>query len=83
MMRQRGFSMVFEIGNRTQRLAAMAARRNTDRLQLQVEASPQNVDLRVDYDEAFDMKALAERARAEAALPQEIGDPCIAKMASD
>ena len=28
-----------------------------DCLQLQVEASPQNVDLSVDYDEAFDMKA--------------------------
>ena len=54
-----------------------------DCLQLQVEASPQNVDLSVDHDEAFDMKALAERARAEAAVPQEFWDQCIAKMASD
>ena len=35
-----------------------------DCLQLQVETPPQNVDLSVDYDAAFDMKALAERARA-------------------
>jgi hypothetical protein len=98
MMRQRGFLDGFEIGNRTQRLAAMAERRNTDLfevligelidfevdcLRLQVEASPQNVDLSVDYDEAFDMKALAKLARAEAAVPQEIWDQCIAKMASD
>jgi hypothetical protein len=54
-----------------------------DRLQLQVEASPQNVDLSVDHDEAFDMKALAERARADAAVLQENWDQCIAKMASD
>jgi hypothetical protein len=50
-----------------------------DCLQLQVEAPPQNVDLSVDYDEAFDMKALAERARAEAGVPQEIWEQCIAK----
>jgi hypothetical protein len=54
-----------------------------DCLQLQVEASPQNVDLSVDYDEAFDMKALAERARADAAVLQENWDQCIAKTASD
>ena len=54
-----------------------------DCLQLQVEASPQNVDLSVDHDEAFDMKALAERARADAAVLQENWDQCIAKMASD
>src|SRR4051794_27784418 len=40
-----------------------------DCLQLQVETPPQNVDLSVDYDAAFDMKALAERARAEAGVP--------------
>jgi DNA repair exonuclease SbcCD nuclease subunit len=51
-----------------------------DCLQLQVEAPPQNVDLSVDYDEAFDMKALAERARAEAGVPQEIWEQCIAKI---
>jgi hypothetical protein len=51
-----------------------------DCLQLQVEAPPQNVDLSVDYDAAFDMKALAERARAEAGVPQEIWDQCMAKI---
>jgi DNA repair exonuclease SbcCD nuclease subunit len=51
-----------------------------DCLQLQVEAPPQNVDLSVDYDAAFDMKALAERARAEAGVPQEIWDQCVAKI---
>ena len=30
------------------------------------------MDLSVDYDEAFDLKALAERARAEAGVPDEI-----------
>ena len=54
-----------------------------DCLQLQVETPPQNVDLSVDYDAAFDMKALAERARADAGVPQEIWDQCLAKMASD
>jgi hypothetical protein len=34
----------------------------------------------VDYDEAFDMKALAERARQEAGVPQEIWAQCIAKI---
>jgi hypothetical protein len=51
-----------------------------DCLQLQVETPPQNVDLNVDYDDAFDMKALAERARADAGVPQEIWDQCIAKI---
>ena len=51
-----------------------------DCLQLQVETPPQNVDLSVDYDAAFDMKALAERARQEAGVPQEIWDQCVAKM---
>jgi DNA repair exonuclease SbcCD nuclease subunit len=51
-----------------------------DCLQLLVEAPPQNVDLSVDYDEAFDMKALAERARAEAGVPQEIWDQCMARI---
>jgi hypothetical protein len=51
-----------------------------DCLQLQVETPPQNVDLSVDYDAAFDMKALAERARAEAGVPQEIWDQCVAKI---
>ncbi len=51
-----------------------------DCLQLQVETPPQNVDLSVDYDAAFDMKALAERARQEAGVPQEIWDQCIAKI---
>jgi DNA repair exonuclease SbcCD nuclease subunit len=51
-----------------------------DCLQLQVETPPQNVDLSVDYDEAFDMKALAERAREEAGVTQEIWDQCIAKI---
>ena len=54
--------------------------REVDCLQLQVETPPQNVDLSVDYDAAFDMKALAERARAEAGVPQEIWDQCIAKI---
>jgi DNA repair exonuclease SbcCD nuclease subunit len=54
-----------------------------DCLQFQVETPTQNVDLSVDYDAAFDMKALAERARAEAGVPQEIWDQCVAKMASD
>ncbi len=51
-----------------------------DCLQLQVETPPQNVDLSVDYDAAFDMKALAERARAEAGVPQEIWAQCVAKL---
>ena len=51
-----------------------------DCLQVQVETPLQNVDLSVDYDEAFDMKALAERARAEAGVPQKIWDQCIAKI---
>ena len=51
-----------------------------DCLQLQVETPPQNVDLSVDYDAAFDMKASAERARAEAGVPQEIRAQCVAKM---
>ena len=51
-----------------------------DCLQLLVEAPPQNVDLSVDYDAAFDMKALAERARQEAGVPQEIWAQRIAKM---
>jgi hypothetical protein len=51
-----------------------------DCLQLQVETPPQNVDLSVDYDAAFDMKALAERARAEAGVPQEIWAQCVAKI---
>jgi hypothetical protein len=54
-----------------------------DCLRLQVEAPPQNVGLSVDYHEVFDMKALAERAGAEAGVPQEIWDQCIAKKASD
>jgi DNA repair exonuclease SbcCD nuclease subunit len=51
-----------------------------DCLQLQVETPPQNVDLSVDYDAAFDMKALAERARAEGGVPQEIWAQCMAKI---
>jgi hypothetical protein len=51
-----------------------------DCLQLQVETPPQTVDLSVDYDAAFDMKALAERARQEASVPQEIWDQCVAKI---
>ncbi len=51
-----------------------------DCLQVQVEAPPQNVDLSVDYDEAFDMKALAKRARVEAGVPQEIWDQCMANI---
>jgi hypothetical protein len=39
------------------------------------------VDLSVDYDAAFDMKALAERARAEAGVPHEIWAQCVAKIA--
>jgi hypothetical protein len=49
-------------------------------VQFQVEMPPQNVDLSVDYDETFDMKALAERARAEAGVPQAIWDQCITKI---
>jgi hypothetical protein len=48
-----------------------------DCLQLQVETPPQNVDLSVDYDAAFNMTALAERARAEAGVPQEIWAQCV------
>ena len=51
-----------------------------DCLQLQVETPRQNVDLSVDYDAAFDIKALAERARQEAGVPQEIWTQCVAKM---
>ena len=51
-----------------------------DCLQLQVESPRQNVDLSVDYDEAFDLKALAERARAEAGVPDEIWVKVLERM---
>lgn len=51
-----------------------------DCLQVQVETPVQTLDMCVDYDEAFDMKALAERARVEAGVPDEIWKQCIAKI---
>jgi DNA repair exonuclease SbcCD nuclease subunit len=51
-----------------------------DCLQLQVESPRQNVDLSVDYDEAFDLKALAERARIEAGVPDEIWAKVLERM---
>ena len=44
-----------------------------DCLQLQVETPPQNVDLSVDYDAAFDMKGLAERPAQKPACRKRFG----------
>ncbi len=51
-----------------------------DCLQLQVESPRQNVDLSVDYDETFDLKKLAERAREEAGVPDEIWAKVMERM---
>jgi DNA repair exonuclease SbcCD nuclease subunit len=51
-----------------------------DCLQLQVEAPRHNVDLSVDYDGTFDLKKLAERARKEAGVPDEIWAKVLEKM---
>jgi hypothetical protein len=52
-------------------------------LQMHVETSAQSIDLSVDYDAAFDMKALADGARVEAGAPQEIWEQCMAGSSGD
>jgi DNA repair exonuclease SbcCD nuclease subunit len=49
-------------------------------LQLQIDAPRRELDLTVDYDETFDLKSLAERARQEAGVPDDIWAKVLERM---